>query len=447
MRREPKISIIVPVYNAESFLNRTLGSIIEQTCEDIEAICVDDGSADRSPEILDDYAAKDKRIRVIHQQNKGMGASRNTGMDMASGEYLFFLDADDYLEPDALGMLYGYASSRRLDILVFGANQFDSDTGIDKKMPGIVNKRYLPEKEVFSAGDISDHIFGLSYGYIWNKMYWRGFIRDKGIRSQEMNVAGSQTFVHEAMAVAERIGYLDIAPIHYRMENPTGLSMHSDDEPLNPCYAWEGLQQRLRKRQVYEKLERGFVNAAADNCLAKFDVLRTREAMKALFDALKGTYLERLEIKNRDKEYFFNEDTFKRTCAILNGSFDDFVHLELIRYRSLLHKMERGDDTFPYSLVPHGSRIVIYGAGFWGRKYFAQMMRNPYCEVVAWVDRNYKDLMPQVSPVSALSDASLEFDFVLISVDNEWIAKDIGKDLRAMGIDDRKIIWQHMEER
>ena len=91
MRREPKISIIVPVYNAESFLNRTLGSIIEQTCEDIEAICVDDGSADRSPEILDDYAAKDKRIRVIHQQNKGMGASRNTGMDMASGEYLFFL--------------------------------------------------------------------------------------------------------------------------------------------------------------------------------------------------------------------------------------------------------------------------------------------------------------------------------------------------------------------
>ena len=95
-----KISVIVPVYNVEQYLPQCLDSIINQTYKNLEIICVDDGSPDNSGKILDEYAKKDKRIKVIHQENQGVSVARNTGLDNATGKYIGFVDPDDWIEAD-----------------------------------------------------------------------------------------------------------------------------------------------------------------------------------------------------------------------------------------------------------------------------------------------------------------------------------------------------------
>ena len=101
-----KISVIVPVYNAEKYLNRCVNSILQQTFSDFEIILVDDGSEDQSRNICDEYAKKDKRIKVIHQQNRGQAAARNRGVSCATGEWVVFVDADDMIHQQMLECLY-----------------------------------------------------------------------------------------------------------------------------------------------------------------------------------------------------------------------------------------------------------------------------------------------------------------------------------------------------
>ena len=97
-----KISVIIPVYNVENYLEESLDSIINQTFTDLEIICVNDGSTDNSPSILNNYANKDSRINIINQENKGLSAARNSGLDVATGDYIYFFDSDDILELTAL---------------------------------------------------------------------------------------------------------------------------------------------------------------------------------------------------------------------------------------------------------------------------------------------------------------------------------------------------------
>jgi glycosyltransferase involved in cell wall biosynthesis len=115
----PKVSIIIPVYNVEKYLAECLDSAIGQTLRDIEIICIDDGSTDRSPEILDEYAKKDSRIIVIHQKNAGPGLARNVGLDLAKGEYIAFLDSDDVMKPTLCEKTVQTADRENADMTYF----------------------------------------------------------------------------------------------------------------------------------------------------------------------------------------------------------------------------------------------------------------------------------------------------------------------------------------
>ena len=118
MKMKPQISIIVPIYKAEAYIRRCLDSIVAQSFTDWEAILVDDGSPDRSGEICDEYARRDSRIRVIHQENKGVAGARQTGIDNAIGEYSIHCDPDDWLEGDWLECLYSHAKSDGADMVI-----------------------------------------------------------------------------------------------------------------------------------------------------------------------------------------------------------------------------------------------------------------------------------------------------------------------------------------
>ena len=124
-----KVSVIMPVYNAEDYLRESMESILSQTMTDLELICVDDGSQDNSLYILNEMALKDTRIKVVSQTNQGAGAARNNAMIKACGEYVYFMDADDSLELNALAELYRLSKDNDLDFAIFKAINYAEDTG------------------------------------------------------------------------------------------------------------------------------------------------------------------------------------------------------------------------------------------------------------------------------------------------------------------------------
>ena len=137
---EPKISIIIPVYNVEKYLRECLDSCVNQTLEDIEIICVDDCSTDNSYKILEEYQQKDPRIRIFQQEeNKKQGAARNKGLEVATGEYVWFVDSDDYIDTKACQILYDTIKEFDVDMLCFSALKFIDE---DKKRKFIYDKYY-----------------------------------------------------------------------------------------------------------------------------------------------------------------------------------------------------------------------------------------------------------------------------------------------------------------
>ena len=130
----PKVSVIIPVYNVEKYLGECLDSVLRQTLEDIEIICVDDGSTDGSAKMLAEYAAKDPRIRIITQANAGLSAARNAGMDAACGKYIYFLDSDDYIVDDMLERCVAVCERDQLDQFVFGCRCLFEDPAMDERV-------------------------------------------------------------------------------------------------------------------------------------------------------------------------------------------------------------------------------------------------------------------------------------------------------------------------
>ncbi len=129
----PEVSVIIPVYNSEKYLGECLESVLAQTLKQIEIICVDDGSQDRSLTIISEYAERDARIQIVRQAHKGVSAARNTGIRKACGKYLYFMDCDDLLEPEALKLLYERAERDSLDITFFKMIIYEPQQLIEKE--------------------------------------------------------------------------------------------------------------------------------------------------------------------------------------------------------------------------------------------------------------------------------------------------------------------------
>lgn len=134
LTNSPKLSIIVPVFRVEQFLNKCVDSILNQTYRNLEVILVDDGSTDNCPRICDEYSQADPRVRVIHKKNGGLCSARNAGLDIATGEYVTFVDSDDWIEPDAYAEMIRISLDYRADI---------TGGGTDTSVRGKQRTKYL----------------------------------------------------------------------------------------------------------------------------------------------------------------------------------------------------------------------------------------------------------------------------------------------------------------
>ena len=203
-----KVSIIVPVYNEEKYLSACLDSILNQSLKDIEIICVDDGSTDASPNILKEYAAKDSRIQIITQENKGLGPSRNVAFAKATGEYIQYVDSDDKITPEAAEYLYLYSKLYELDMLLFAAKNIDEKTGEIYDEP-YTTFAYLPKgfPPVFSASDAHTFLPQMAVTSTLT-LYRHEFLEGKNIQWESLHYEDTLFFT-ESILQATQVGILE----------------------------------------------------------------------------------------------------------------------------------------------------------------------------------------------------------------------------------------------
>ena len=192
------ISIIVPIYNAERYLNRCIKSLINQTKENIEFILVNDGSTDSSEEIIKSY--KDKRIKYFKNKNQGIGKTRNFGMQKATGKYIMFLDSDDYLSTNACDELFSKAEKDNLDLVINNFYRVEEET--EKKVEVII-----PEFKNTTLKDNKRLLLDVNLAP-WNKLYKRELLKKNKIQFVEDLKYEDAPFVVEAMDKAKKIGYI-----------------------------------------------------------------------------------------------------------------------------------------------------------------------------------------------------------------------------------------------
>ena len=215
----PQISIIVPVYKVEPYLHRCVDSILAQTFTDFELILVDDGSPDNCPAICDGYAAKDARIHVIHQENRGQSAARNAGIEKAQGRYLMFCDSDDYVIPTWFEIMYNEIKNHPAAWVVCNIYK------ISKEQPPIpkVNQKYISDNTVLDYFQIFK--LGLS-GYVFNKIYQRQMVEQYQLRFDEnCRFAEDVLFTVQYCMHCNEIRYVS-QPLYYYWNNSDSI-MHT----------------------------------------------------------------------------------------------------------------------------------------------------------------------------------------------------------------------------
>ncbi|MBQ4070592.1 MAG: glycosyltransferase [Alphaproteobacteria bacterium] len=220
MSNQPKISVVVPIYGVEKYLRTALDSIICQTLTDIEIILVDDGGKDKCPQIIDEYAATDPRIIVIHKPNGGYGSACNAGLMRASGEYIAIFEPDDYIEPNMYEELYNVATKNNADIVKSQFYTFfdflDADI-CNSKVSWFRGKNTSKPTGVF---DIKKHPEFLSFHpSIWSCIYKRSFLEQHNITIEEIPGAGwtDNLFQVQTFLLAQRICFTEDAFYHWRL--------------------------------------------------------------------------------------------------------------------------------------------------------------------------------------------------------------------------------------
>ena len=226
--KQPTISVIMPVYNAQQYLEETIRSVQEQTFFDYEVIFVDDESTDASRRILNRIAEEDPRFRVLQQNKRGAGAARNLGFSHARGEYVIFLDSDDLFSPVLLEKLYAAITEVRADIAACNFSRLD-DNGKETQPQG-VHTEWIPDGlTVFSYRDTPDYIMRVIHPTPCNKLYRTAFIRETGLKFEELSSVNDLTFAAVSVAAAERVTHIPNSLVKCRIGHAGSISSDKGD--------------------------------------------------------------------------------------------------------------------------------------------------------------------------------------------------------------------------
>lgn len=365
-----KLSIIVPVYNSEEFLHECICSILSQSYQNIELILVDDGSTDDSIKICRQFEKTDDRVKVLQMEHKGPFFARREGVLAACGEYITFVDSDDFVAEDSFSKGH-WNMQMKIDIIIFNIYRYYGDNVIfidGNKYKKKIYKRKDIEKEIYPTmiWDFSVDSFGLDPS-LCNKLFKRDLL--VRIYSNAIDYTGHYgedvAVIFFAVYMADVISFVDEAYYYHRHRKRDAI----------PVY--------IKADDYYEKL------------LELYHVLRKQFCEDVFQKQIEGFYVY---------------------STLLRANFMGWVKCD--RY------------IFPFDRVKCGSKVIIYGAGRVGKLYISQLKKLNYCRVVAVVDRNYAEYnVNWILPVESLLNIK-SYDYIVLAIANKGIKHEISRELQ-----------------
>lgn len=380
-----KVSIIIPVYNTAEYLPECLDSILGQTMKDIEIICVDDGSTDGSSDVLDEYALKDDRIQIIHKANGGPTSARKVGVQVANGQYIGFVDSDDWINENMYELLYQEARNYQVDMVTCGFFLEGNYTTMymDTVPEGLYageNMQTLREKAIYNLEKKSS---GLKASLCY-KLFKKDLICDAQYKvPDEITMADDKMCLLTALLECNSVYVCHKALYHYRIR--ANSIVHSGSaEYLLKVYAVYKYMQSLFDHQFFTKDMRW------------------------------------------QAEIYITELLYKGINTLLGFENKNLLWID------------------PYWLdkIPINAKIILYGAGELGKKYRKQLQSRENLQYITCIDFSYERLNCEefvVESPDVISD--YEYDYVVITIKNPQKAQGIRMDLQQMGIAGDKILW------
>lgn len=305
----PKVSVIIPVYNVEKYLRQCLDSVINQTLKDIEVICIDDGSTDSSLDILEEYLKSDDRIKLLLQENKHAGVARNKGLEIATGEFVHFLDSDDWIELDTYEKLYNLAKEKNADLIKFRAYSYDNETGEISSSAyldiGYVAQEYM--ENYINVEDDTNDIFKLPDSPCLG-FYNLKFLQDNHICFDDFLCANDVGFFYRCVLNAKKVYLSSFKLLYYRRNLPKSL-ISRRAENFNCQTALYNIVKKEVKTKS-EKIQYAAINkiiAATfvwyNRCINEYKLTRATEEKikKEMMDFLFKISREDLSEENRKK--------------------------------------------------------------------------------------------------------------------------------------------------
>ena len=313
---QPKVSVIIPVYNVEKYLRECLDSVVNQTLKDIEIICINDGSTDKSGEILNEYAYKDSRIIVINQYNSGAGAARNAGLAIAKGNYLAILDSDDIYNTSMLEKMYKKASKQDLDIVICRCSIFNQTKNHTSRTNHTIVKKYLPKKETFNCTDIPQHIIGFCIGWTWDKLYKRSFVEKYKLTFPQIHNSEDGMFVFLSLCLADRISIIKDYLVIHRINTKTQLSERRDEAPFCFIEGALALKKALEKYNIYSMVEQSYINWFVEHSFWHLDTLNLKNSHD--LEVILYKLFEEMGVYNHNADYFYEYNNYEKLKFMIN---------------------------------------------------------------------------------------------------------------------------------
>lgn len=314
-----KVSVIIPIYNVENYLARCLDSVTSQTYSDIEIICINDGSTDSSPMILEAYANFDKRIKVINQENGGLSCARNTGIANATGEYILFVDSDDIISTNTIKSLLKNAEENEADVVIFSYVQGDSDLQPER----FLGSRALTNIGVFNIDTISTSLYQEIIICAWNKLYKTSLIKEK-IKFNEGQIYEDIPFWVEVFTTAKRITYVFEPFYFYRTNREGQIMQYNDERALDIIKAFDNVERIYKTTGYWGKYKHAIQMCMMLVFLSKYYNARS-DIKEKLFNSYKIFCKDiNYEFYENQKLYPHEKIALERFKKLNNSSFEEF---------------------------------------------------------------------------------------------------------------------------